>query len=202
MTLKISNFKLYHPTDQSILIEDLNLVVDYGDIIGIVGPNGSGKTLFLDSISGFNQNWKGNISLDDKNINNDFISYFVQDLKNNFFTETVEDEINYHLQNIGTTYTLDKVINYLNHLGIDYESIKELPPFVLSSIESKILTFVLSLQKPHKICLVDELDSGMILDGKSKLSKFLKENSNDKIILIVSHDNKFLENICSKIIKL
>lgn len=187
MTLKISNFKLHHPTDQSILIYNLNFVANNGDIIGIIGPNGSGKTLFLDFVY---------------QLDSALTAYSLQDNEKIYFSETVEDEINYHLQNIETTYTFDQVINNLNALGIDYKNIKELSPFVLSNIESKILEFILSLLKPHNICLVDELDSGMTLEGKSKLSQFLKINRNEKITLIVSHDNKFLENTCSKIIGL
>ena len=202
MTLKISHFKLLHPADQSILVNDLNLVAEYGDIIGIVGPNGSGKTLFLDSIVQLNTTWQGDISLENENINLNSVSYFVQDLQNSFFTETIEDEIIYHLQNINITYTLKQIITDLNSLGIDYNSLKELSPFALSSIESKILTFMLSLLKLHKIQLIDELDSGMILETKNKLSQFLNINKGNKITLIVSHDKVFLESFCTKIITL
>ncbi|NOR44900.1 MAG: ATP-binding cassette domain-containing protein [Candidatus Delongbacteria bacterium] len=187
MTLKISNFKLYHPTDQSILINNFNLLADNGDIIGIIGPNGSGKTLFLDFVY---------------QLNSVSTAYFLQDNEKAYFTETVKDEINYHLQNIDTNIVLENIIPDIKALGLNYNNIRYLSPFVLSSIESKILTFVLSLLKPHKICLVDELDSGITLEGKSKLSEFLKKNSNEKITLIISHDNKFLEDICSKIIRL
>lgn len=186
MTLKISNLKLYHPTDQSILIDDLSLVANNGDIIGIIGPNGSGKTLFLDFVY---------------QLNSVSTAYFLQDDEKTFFTETVEDEIKYHLKNIDTTYTFEKVISILTFLGVDYDSIKELSPFMLSSTESKILTFILSLLKPHKICLLDELDSGMTLNTKNKLSQFLNKEKNNKITLIVSHDNAFLKNLCSKVVR-
>ena len=187
MTLKISNFKLNHPADKSILIDDLNLVANNGDIIGIVGPNGSGKTLFLDFV----------YQLDPV-----LTAYFLQDDNKISFTETVKDEINYHLKNIDTNIVLDDIIIDLKALGLYYNNISDISPFVLSSSEYKILTFILSLLKPHKICLIDELDSGVTLEDKGKFSQFIKRNSNEKITLIVSHDNKFLENICSKIIRL
>ena len=201
MTLKISNYKLLHPTDQSILINSLNIEADYGDIVGIIGSNGSGKTLFLDSISGLNQNWEGNISLEGKSTDLSTISYFVQNIQNSFFTETVANEINYHLQNIDTPFMLEQIIADLNSLGIDYNNIKELSPFALSGIEYKLLTFVLSLLKPHRMRLIDELDSGMTLNGKNKLSQFLNKERGNKITLIVSHDKVFLENFCSMIIR-
>ena len=201
MTLKISNYKLLHPADQSILINDLNLVANSGGVIGIVGSNGSGKTLFLDSIADLNTNWEGNISLENKNIDLNSISYFVQDLQKSYFTETVDDEIKYHLQNINTHFTLKQVITDLNYLGIDYEDIRKLSSFFLSDIERKLLTFVLSLLKPHKIRLIDELDCGMTLDAKVRLSQFINNRKKNKITLIVSHDKMFLGSMCSKIIK-
>ncbi|MCK5760204.1 MAG: ATP-binding cassette domain-containing protein [Candidatus Delongbacteria bacterium] len=202
MALKISNYKLLHPTDQSILIDDLNFGADYGDIVGIIGPNGSGKTLFLDSIARLNLNWEGSISLEGKKIDLDIISYFIQDIQNSFFTETVANEINYHLQNIYTSFSLGQIITNLYSLGIDYDNIKDLSPFILSSIECKLLTFVLSLLKPHKIRLVDELDSEMTLESKNKLSQFLSKERNNKITLIVSHDKVFIDSFCSTIIRL
>ncbi|MCK4980611.1 MAG: ATP-binding cassette domain-containing protein [Candidatus Delongbacteria bacterium] len=201
MTLKISNFKLSHPADQNILIDDLNLVANFGDIIGVIGPNGSGKTLFFDSIAGLNPSWNGNITLNNKNIDLGAISYSVQDLNNSFFTETVEEEIIFNLQNIDTIFTLEQIIADLNFLGIDYENIKKLSPYALSSIEYKILMFTLSLLKPHKIRLIDELDSGMLLDTKNKLSQFLNRERENIITLVISHDKIFFENLCSKIVK-
>ena len=200
MTLKISNYKLHHPINQNILIDDLNLVTEYGDIIGIIGPNGSGKTLFLDSIAQLNTAWQGNISLENKNIDINSISYFVQGLQNNFFSETVEDEIKYHLENIDTSFILEQVITDLNSLGFDYDNLKELSPFALSNIENKILSFILSFLKPHNVRLIDELDSGMTLERKVRLSQFINNCRENKITLIVSHDNTFLDHLCNNVI--
>ena len=61
---------------------------------------------------------------------------------------------------------------------------------------------MLSLLKLHKIQRIDELDSGMILETKNKLSQFLNINKGNKITLIVSHDKVFLESFCTKIITL
>ncbi|MDA3838292.1 MAG: ATP-binding cassette domain-containing protein [Candidatus Delongbacteria bacterium] len=201
MTLKISNYKLLHPTDKKILIDNFSLVADYGDIIGILGANGTGKTLFLDSIATLTPNWEGSITMDGKNLDLDFISYFVQDIQNSFLTETVENELKYHIQNIDTNISLKEIISNLSFFGINYNSIKELPASALSSNGNRILTFILSLLKPHKIRLLDELDSGMTLETKNILSQFLNNGKDHKITIIVSHDNLFLENLCSKIIR-
>ena len=49
---------------QAVIISDINFEVSSGEIIAILGRNGSGKSSLIKSIVGIDTNWDGNIILD------------------------------------------------------------------------------------------------------------------------------------------
>ncbi|MCX6793044.1 MAG: ATP-binding cassette domain-containing protein [Candidatus Falkowbacteria bacterium] len=55
---------------KQVILHDVSLSVKAGEIIGIIGPNGCGKTTLLNAISGFAQVDSGTISFDGKDIMN------------------------------------------------------------------------------------------------------------------------------------
>lgn len=65
--LKIRNlWKIY---DLNTVIQDVNLTISEGKIIGLVGANSSGKTTLLKMISGLRFPSKGSITIEDKRWN-------------------------------------------------------------------------------------------------------------------------------------
>nr|WP_284698336.1 ATP-binding cassette domain-containing protein [Coxiella burnetii] len=60
----------FHYEKEKPLLEDINLHVSPGEIIGITGTNYSGKTTLLEFILGFHTPTKGEIRIDGKNIEN------------------------------------------------------------------------------------------------------------------------------------
>ncbi|MFT4765898.1 MAG: heme exporter protein A [Oleispira sp.] len=66
--------------DDRILFEDLSLSVKKGDLIQLVGPNGAGKTTLLRLMAGLNQDFEGQVSWYDQNIQSCFHDYARQRL--------------------------------------------------------------------------------------------------------------------------
>lgn len=60
MSLQINHITAYR--DDTLVLEDVSLVVNSGDVIGIVGRNGVGKSTLLDCIDGTLQPQEGSIS--------------------------------------------------------------------------------------------------------------------------------------------
>ena len=56
---------------QHIILDDINIMIDKGEVIALVGPSGSGKTTLLNLISGIDEPDSGEVLIDD---NNDLLS--------------------------------------------------------------------------------------------------------------------------------
>ena len=94
------------------MFENLNLTINFGEVVGIIGKSGSGKTTFADILLGLHKPKKGKITYSDIDINefpNEWrkkISYVPQeiflidsDIKSNIAVEYDPDKINYERLN-------------------------------------------------------------------------------------------------------
>ena len=70
--MKGVNYK--YPDQESSILENLNLEIKKGEIIGIMGLSGSGKTTLLEFLAGLINPKDGKILCDEKNINDDLKS--------------------------------------------------------------------------------------------------------------------------------
>ena len=66
--IKIENLYFKHPSNTKFTIENVNIEIDKGDIIGITGESGSGKTTFADIFVGLLDPTNGKIIIDNKKL--------------------------------------------------------------------------------------------------------------------------------------
>ncbi len=67
--LRGENISFYYVKDKAF-IENLNINIPKGKITTILGPNGSGKSTLLSILSTYNKPYKGEVYIEDKNLNN------------------------------------------------------------------------------------------------------------------------------------
>ena len=125
--LEISELSFKYNDDSNLILEDINLEILSGETIGIIGGSGEGKSTFINLICGLYKPLKGKIKSDDKNINDDIISwnniigYVPQDvfiiddtIENNiFFGREKNDVDNELLHNAIKRAQLDELIKNL-----------------------------------------------------------------------------------------
>lgn len=69
--IKLENVSFkYNKTDEKNILENINLEINEGEIISIIGQNGSGKSTFAKLISGLIKPSKGKVSIDELDISN------------------------------------------------------------------------------------------------------------------------------------
>lgn len=202
-------FYKYQEQDEPI-ISDLNLEIKKGTIVGLKGESGSGKTTFLDILSGIKFPTNGYIKIDGvplnfKNVFNWFskISYvpqkiflFNDSIKNNLIihNQKVSNEEIFKILNI---VDLDIFLNDDKHLNIDTK-ISELNNN-LSGGEIQRLSIAKSLLKYPDLLIMDETTSGIQIEKEKKIVENIKKFFPNITIIFISHRDKSFE-ICDKVI--
>ena len=202
--LKLSKLSFgYNNHDQ--ILNNLDINFNKGDIVGITGKSGTGKSSLLDIISGLIVPNSGQIFVDDYIVNLNNIEWYKKisyaSDKNYFIDDTVKQNItlNRKDENIDI-HKLENVLRITNLLYGDNEFEIDLNKKMgeigknLSSGQKQRISLSRSLYKQCEILIMDE--STNAIDEKSqdkimdKIINFAKENR--ITLIIVSHDKKVL----------
>ena len=197
--LELKNLIFKRNTKIILSIEDLKFF--YGNIIGIVGENGIGKSTLAKIICGLYKENKGKILKDDENLNiksrlNESL-LIMQEVNYQLFTDSVKDEI-VLTSNIKDDYVLD---NWLKDMEL--KNISDRNPHTLSGGQKQRVIILSALLSDKKILFFDEPTSGLDYRNMKIVAKNIKKiKEEDKLILIISHDVEFLESVCDTVINL
>lgn len=179
-----------------VAVKDVSFTVEEGQIIGIVGKNGSGKSTMLRSIAGIFSPNKGTID-----INNHSISLLSIGVG---FEKALSGRENIFLVGLLLGFTeaqikerIDEIIEF-SELG----SFIDKPVETYSSGMYSKLAFSITAILETDIMLIDEVLSVGDAKFKKKSFKKMKELiSNEKrTVLIVSHNSDTIRELCSKVI--
>lgn len=201
--MKIEICKLSKIIDKNIILNDVNMNLESGNIYGFVGRNGSGKTMLLKMICGFVNPSSGNILIDgesifQKNYFNNNIRALIEKPK---FIDSLSGFDNLKLlANINNTID-DNTINYwLDKIGLLDEKNKLYGKYSLG-MKQKLGIIQVLMENPP-IMIFDEPLNG--IDEKSAnivRDILLKEKENGKLILISTHIKEDIETLCNVIYK-
>ncbi|MDE6357023.1 MAG: ATP-binding cassette domain-containing protein [Eubacteriales bacterium] len=169
------------------LCKPLNLLLERGQKIAIVGSNGLGKTTLLRSLLGEINPISGSV---EKGANQ-FIGYFEQEIKeenNKTCIEEIWDEF--------PSFTQYEVRQALAKCSLTTEHI-ESKVFVLSGGEQAKVRLCKIMNKETNILILDEPTNHLDKDAKDELKRVLKEYKGT--ILMVCHEPEFYKDIVTDI---
>lgn len=186
--------------DNSLVIEDAQFTIHKGDYVGIVGPNGGGKTTLLLALLNRIPKTKGSIRLFGQNINSfsnwEKVAYVPQHAVNfdSQFPLTVKELVSLgrvNRKNLGRPLTnadWEKVKEVLEFMGIS--DIKDRRIGQLSGGQKQRVFVAKALVRNPEIILLDEPIVGVDTKTQEKFYKKLSElNVKKRItILLVTHD--------------
>lgn len=169
-----------------------------GKIIGIIGKNGIGKSTFARIVCGLEKQSSGRIykcgrQLRSKNrIKNSLL--VMQEVNNQLFTDTVYDEINL------TSDTDDEKIN-ICMADMQIAELKKKNPHTLSGGQKQRILILSALLSNKSLLFFDEPTSGLDYASMKVVAENIKNFKEEKdLILIISHDYEFLEEVCDEVI--
>ena len=208
--LELHDINLNLPNSKKTLFYNLNLELSNKlSIIGVLGSNGSGKTILAKMLSGLVKIKSGQIKIFNTNITRykttkrlNYISMSFQMINMSFIRHTVKDEIDYN-QNL-LIKRKKQLINSkeIQQIQPKLFSEKEMQhPLTLSGGEKRKLSFYLLKESDPKCYILDEPTVGLDYYGVQELKKDILELKNqNKKIIIITHNLQFLLSLTDEVI--
>ncbi len=185
-------------------VKNINFNVGVNEIIGLLGPNGCGKTTTIAMILGLLKPTKGKILINKKNIENhriellhkmNFISPYIELPKKLTVKQNLTvyaklynvEKINQRIDYLSSTLRLDKFINNLTG--------------ELSSGQKNRVSLAKSLINDPSVLLLDEPTASLDPETGNFIRSFLESYTKQKkvSILLASHNMEEVKRLCSTV---
>lgn len=198
--IKIKNLTYKYENNEKFpyAIKDINLDIDKGDFIAIIGNTGSGKSTLIKHINALLKPTSGELLYDGINIYDK--NYNLKELRKKIgivfqypdyqlFAETVLEDVSFAATNYG--YSKEEAeelaMNIMKDLGIEY--LKDRSPFLLSGGEKRKVAFAGSIVLSPDVIVLDEPEAGLDPSSRVFLFDLLKDfNKKGKTIIFITHN--------------
>ena len=184
---------LHKEFDGRVLIDDLSFSLPRNGIVGVIGPNGVGKSTLFKMIVGKEQPTSGELKLGETVQ----ISYVDQNREgidgNKTLWEVVSDGLDY--MQVGETEVPSRA--YVSAFGFK-GSDQQKPAGVLSGGERNRLNLALTLKQGGNLLLLDEPTNDLDVETLSSLEAALLEFPGCSVV--ISHDRMFLDRVATHIL--
>ncbi|WP_245865743.1 ABC transporter ATP-binding protein [Companilactobacillus nuruki] len=172
------------------IIDNVSFNLQQGGSYCIVGPNGTGKTTLLKTITQQLKKQSGKILFDGHKLKSDFSQHvFVlpQDPATIFMKDTVRAELNFQLEQNSSEYSLNEILDQFS-----LTKLVDTNPYDLSGGQQEFLALALGFIKNPEILFLDEPTKGLDPNKRYELGLMVKKfQKNGGTILTNSHDLLF-----------
>lgn len=186
----------YNNIDRPVL-HNLNLHVDKGETIALVGESGAGKSTILNLVIGFNQVNSGEVLIDGHNMKDiDLRSYrkhlAVVPQTSILFSGTIRDNITYGVDNVDEA-TLDEIVKAANLTDLINSLPDGLDTMVgehggkLSGGQRQRISIARALIRNPKVIVLDEATSALDSISEKLIQEVLNNLTKDRTTFIVAH---------------
>ncbi len=184
------------------ILNNINITFESGNIYGLIGKNGSGKSVFLKILCGFYYPTTGNILYDKKDIfkENNFPPNTRALIESpNFIPDLTGYQNLKLLADIENKINDNDILNAMEIVNIISEKDKKYSKYSLGMKQKLGLAQVI-MENPN-VMIFDEPLNGVEDDSAKKFRDYLIKNKKNKIIIIASHIKEDIEYLCDNVYK-
>ena len=194
-------------------LDNINLEINTGEFIGIIGHTGSGKSTLVQHLNGLMVPTSGNVIVNGIDTKDKKASKI--DIRKNvglvfkypehqLFEETIYKEIAFGPKNLGCSEEeIEKRVKWACDLvGLDYENMKDESPFELSGGQKRRVAIAGVIAMKPKFLVLDEPTAGLDPKGRDEILdqvKMLHEKEGITVIL-VSHSMEDVAKLVDRLI--
>ena len=204
MTIEIKNLNKNY--NNILAVKNINFKINKGSIVGLLGPNGCGKTTTIGMILGLIKPTSGTVIINGQNIENEnnrttilekvnFISPYVELPKK----LTVEENLKVYGKLYGVNNLKDKISDLMKQLNLlEFNKRKT---GELSSGQKNRVSLAKALINEPEILLLDEPTASLDPDVGDFIRTYLEDFASKKntTILLASHNMNEVERLCSEV---
>lgn len=199
--LEVKNINKFFGKKQ--ILKDISFDIEEGEILGFVGPNGSGKTTTIKIILGLQKASSGEVYINGDNIKENFenaikkVGAIVESPDMYMYLSGLDN-----LKLVANYYNIshDKIDSIVEFVGLK-DRIKDTVSKYSLGMRQRLGIAQAILNKPN-LLIVDEPTNGLDPSGIIEFRKMLKELAKKEkmSIFISSHNLAEIENICDKVL--
>ncbi len=193
-------------------VNDISFSVERGEIIGLIGHTGSGKSTIVQMLNGLIKPESGRVLLDGKNIHTDFknlkdvrfrIGLVFQYPEYQLFEETAFKDIAYGPRNMGLSDTdVNDRVRYAAKLVGLSDELLEKSPFDLSGGEKRRVAIAGIIAMKPDVLVLDEPTAGLDPKGRDMILSRIKDyrDETNAAVIIVSHSMEDMAKTADKLL--
>tara|TARA_Y100001970_G_scaffold290982_1_gene426552 strand:- start:8061 stop:9803 length:1743 start_codon:yes stop_codon:yes gene_type:complete len=195
--IQFNDVSFQYKTAKDSAIKNINLNIEGGKITALVGHSGAGKSTIMNLIPRFYQQQKGEIFIDNQNINEvslfslrKNISLVSQDII--LFDDTVENNIKYarfdaSKEDVANACKLAAADEFINVLPEKYQTVIGENGVRLSGGQKQRLSIARAILKNAPLILLDEATSSLDADSESKVQNAIFNLTKNRTTLVIAH---------------
>lgn len=195
-------------------LSEVSVSIREGELVGIIGHTGSGKSTFVQLLNGLLKPTDGTILLDGKDIWENpkeirrvrfQVGMVFQYPEYQLFEETVYKDIAFGPRNMGLSEEQihDRVLRAAQRVGLE-EALLEKSPFELSGGEKRRAAIAGVMAMEPRVLILDEPTAGLDPRGRKRVLQMIRQyqQENQTTVLLVSHSMEDVAMVADRVLVL
>lgn len=194
-------------------LEDVDLTIEKGEFVGIIGHTGSGKSTLIQHLNGLIHPTQGRVLVDDVDLagkdkeavaKRHSVGMVFQYPEQQLFEETVAQDIAFGPRNLGCgeKETEDRVREAMEFVGLDYDTYAGRSPFRLSGGQMRRVAIAGVIAMKPDFLILDEPSAGLDPVGRrdifSRIRQWYEEGAFS--VILVSHNMDDIARLATRLL--